>query len=180
MGCASMEGGKRDQRAVVLAGPRHSGKTTALLSWSLANGQTVRGFVADVAPQTGLKVLVDLESREETALEMSEAGTDTLEVGLKPYYLSLSCFARANAILDRALISQPGRDGIFVLDELGPLEVTRSEGHHNLVVRLLSEWTGRILLVVREELLEAALTKYDCKGAKVVTVADLAMLSLTH
>ena len=149
----------------ILSGPKHSGKTTGLLSWCASKDPgVVQGFVTAVSKR-GLKVMLDVETREEAVFEEEIANEDTLEVGTKPYYLSKRGFEFADGILAKALVlaasHAPDATCWFVVDEIGTLEVLHNAGHYELLSRLLAEWRGHAIIVVREQLCNDVIAKFD-------------------
>lgn len=155
----------------ILSGPKHSGKTTGLLSWCASKGPgAVRGFAAAVS-ERGFKVMVDVETHEETVFEEECANEDTLEVGTKPYYLNKRGFAFADEILAKALALADATCW-FVVDEIGTLEVLHNAGHYELLRRLLVEWRGFAIIVVREQLCNDVITKFDLGSTVEVVDVD--------
>jgi hypothetical protein len=161
---------KGEGRVFILHGPRHSGKSSALAAWcseekARQGGHTkVCGFLSTLSPE-GLKTIQNIDTHETFPLESKEPGEDTMEIGVKPYYLNKQAFPFAESILALALENRHSVKGaFFVLDEVGPLEVNKELGHHNLLTKLLGpQWRGEgghVVLVVRDELLDEVCSKY--------------------
>jgi len=156
-------------RVFILHGPRHSGKSSALAVWCSDEKAkqgchtNVWGFLSTLSPE-GLKTLQNIDTHETFPLESKEPGEDTMEIGVKPYYLNKQAFPFAESILDKALVTPTVKGAYFVLDEVGPLEVNKELGHHNLLTKLLGpQWRGaggHVVLVVRDELLDEVCSKY--------------------
>jgi nucleoside-triphosphatase THEP1 len=175
-------------RVIILTGPKFSGKTTRLLSWCTEKKVSVCGFVTatHLRGKAGLKELLDLDTKEIYPFETSGPSDEaTIQVGTKPFFLLKSGFDQADCIISRELncpISNSPTKCI-VVDEIGTLEVSNSSGHHNALLDLLSQdggefrWRGGVLLVVREGLVEAVLSKYLTGGlsrsVQIITIDEL-------
>lgn len=177
------------QRVTILSRPIRTGKSTQLMAWVDRQAQLGVAFAGFAAPthlpgSEGRKMLVDLRTRHVSPLEMDgppEAGAGagsggTVAVG--KYHLNAGAFERADEMLEKALQRQQEEEEQqqheevwFVVDEAGPLEIRRSEGHHKLLLLLFREWRGRVLVVVREGLTDAFQDKY-CRADTVVSSFD--------
>lgn len=180
------------QRIVILSRPIRTGKSTQLMDWVEQQAHQGVGFAGFAAPthlpgSGGRKMLVDLLTRQVSPLEMGEGteaeaagagSTGTVAVG--KYHLNAAAFARADEMLERALLQQEkgGEGGVqahiwFVVDEAGPLEVRRGEGHHSLLVRLFAAWRGPVLVVVREGLTDAFQNKYGRAERVIASISEV-------
>ena len=170
----------------ILTGPKFSGKTTRLLSWCTEKKGSVCGFVTAThlrGPAGGLKELLDLNTLEIFPFETSGPSDDaTIQVGTKPFFLLKSGFDQADGIISRELNSPISNSPTkcIVVDEIGTLEVSDSSGHHDALLGLLSQdggefrWRGNVLLVVREGLVEAVMSKYlTGLETRIITIDEL-------
>jgi len=135
--------------------PKHSGKSEKLMAWSdLQAPASVAGFLSPThLTEDKRKVLYDLQTKNTFPFEEREPSSATVRVN--SYNLVTAAFSHAEEIYDRTEGA-----AIFVVDEVGPLEL-QDGGHHNLLVRILGEKkTPSLLLVVREGLVDDVVAKY--------------------
>jgi len=145
----------------ILHGPVGSGKTTALINRFPVN----RGHGGILTPRIDeLRYFLDLRTGERFRMEADKEESPVLEVGRLRF--SLPGFEKANQVI-RESFTVPGW---LVVDEIGPLEL-RGEGFHDSVKVLLNSHHPRLLLVVREGLLEQV-THYFSIQNKVTIHAD--------
>lgn len=147
---------------VVYTGPVRSGKTTALRARFEAD-PSARGVLApDV---DGRRHLLSLGSGESRPLE-ADAPAAPVTVGR--FTFDGDVFAWARSELAAACGAAPGT---LVVDEVGPLELDRRglEPAVGPAVRLGVEGATRVVLVVRDTLLDRVLDHYGIAGvARVV------------
>lgn len=154
----------------ILTGAVHTGKTTALMEWCVSQqtrGRTVRGLLNPL--REGRKVFHDVYHRAVFPMEVdAHRGEEVITIG--KYTFLKSAFERAKEIITRE--GQLDAD-VFILDEIGKLEL-KGEGLEPAVSRMLAS-TGdmrcsKLVLVVRDYLLEEAITRYGLGGARVLGV----------
>ncbi|MCS6928035.1 MAG: hypothetical protein NZM43_00935 [Saprospiraceae bacterium] len=162
--------------AFIYSAPVHSGKTTALMHW-VENRNDVGGFLApDIE---GLRYLFTLSDRQFHPFQVEEGASSQNTVNICRYRFLAEAFALAHRmLLEDARRSMPW----LVVDEVGKLEL-QGRGHEPALSQVIQmsrqgEYTGRLLLVVRSELLSDVVEKYALHGAQVLhTPQELEVLS---
>ncbi|WP_226391150.1 nucleoside-triphosphatase [Penaeicola halotolerans] len=144
----------------LLVGPKHSGKTTALQTWS--EKKIVSGFLSPKV--MGERFFQLLPSRKLLTME-AVAGEPSFAVGK---YL----FSKANFQEAQVHTIENMHTGWMIIDEIGPLELG-GEGFDVLLKLLLGHYQGNLIIVLREELLEEAIQHYQLQAAKVIQKEDL-------
>lgn len=130
----------------ILAGKLHSGKTLSLLHW-VQNRNDVYGILSPV--MNGKRFFQDVSTKKIFLMESEADEKEVLEVG--KYMFSKSAFLRAEKIILSALKQKAGW---LIIDEIGPLEL-KGEGLDGVLKQVLSKNSQlKILLVIREHLLE--------------------------
>lgn len=127
----------------ILTGPIRSGKTTALLKWVEEKKDVTGILTPDV---DGIRHFMNIANHQLFKMEAS-ANEEKIVVGR--FAFSKINFEKANTILLEAMDGK----GWLVLDEAGPLELN-GEGFYNSIKTILDSGKEKILLVVREELVE--------------------------
>lgn len=191
---------------VVLTGPIHSGKTTRLAAWlerigadGTTAGVPVAGILAPVA--YGRRRLCSIATGECRDLTASDDLPERRLVTIGPHRFDDAVFAWARGVIGTAAsATADARRGSpprwLVVDEVGPLEL-RGSGLEPAVSAAieaaLARWRaepqntgrrdtaqapGRLLLVVREGLVERVLEHYDVPhtAVRVVMPGDLQAL----
>jgi nucleoside-triphosphatase THEP1 len=154
-------------KIVILTGPVHSGKTTALLHW--ITDKKIAGMLTPIVDSK--RVLYSIEDGDFTLFETAPGDSDSVKTG--KYHLSFQAFKKSASILDRALLSN---NDWIVIDEIGPLELD-GQGFYHLLVNVLDQWSGKLLLVVRFSILSQVIDKFDLNGCKTVEKEQLLMLT---
>lgn len=156
----------------ILSGPVQSGKTTNLKFWCSRRDDT-KGILAPVSE--GRRFLFDISGRQSRPLQPEGESAEPVRVG--DYTFDNSVFAWGRDILEAALQEAPRW---LVVDEIGPLELSGT-GLEPAVSRIIAESAGkdiRLLLVVREKLLEKMILHYDLEPSLIrrLTLSDLKYL----
>ena len=142
-----------------------TGKTTRVLTW--VNGkQNVYGILTpDVAAKRRLYNIAEKQ------LSPFEAEKNTIEssIIIRDFTFLKSAFTQAQQILTSALLHQPDW---LIIDEIGKLEM-QNEGLEPQLSSILNDFSERspqtkILLIIRETLLEAATEKYNLQNAEII------------
>jgi nucleoside-triphosphatase THEP1 len=128
----------------ILTGPVHSGKTTALMNW-IKKRTDVYGILTPLVNEK--RVFLDIQISEQFAMETAEYDSTILTVGR--FKFSKKSFDRAIGIIRDAIYKK----GWLIIDEIGPLEL-RGEGFHDVLKEVIVQRKDKLLLVVREELIE--------------------------
>ncbi len=142
-------------KTIILSGPIGSGKSTALMEWIKNN--VASGFITPTVDNK--KMLYNISNNAYYDYEIEEGNEEIIGIG--KYFLSRKAFGIAANIVDSAINSNCK---CFVLDEVGKLELNE-QGHYKALLKLLDEFSGTLLLVVREQLVNDVIGKYqlvDC------------------
>ncbi len=150
---------------IIYSAPIHSGKTTRLKHW-LLNKSKVFGFLTP--DENDLRVIVDLATQKNYSWQTKTFQNEpTTEVG--KYIFLNSGFDLMRQLLD-AFETHP--KGIFVIDEIGKLEI-KGNGLEPELSNCLANFKERqdqstMYIIVRDYLLEEVKLKYDLNYCKVV------------
>jgi len=157
-------------KLILWAGPKHSGKTSAVLELARAaraEGLAVAGLAAPAVREAGRLAgfdAVDLATgRREPLWRRGSGGLQ--QAG--PFALCEPGFALGAAALGGA---EARAAGLVIVDEFGPLELWGG-GWRSAADRLVAGAAGVVLLVVREELVPAVLALYGRRRCRVVRPA---------
>ncbi len=160
----------------IFSAPVHSGKTSALMAWA-EDRTDLGGFLAP--DLEGVRHLFTLRDRRMHPFQVREQTVPSEElVTICRYHFSASTFALARQMLiEDALRPMPW----LVVDEVGKLEL-QGLGHEpalSEVIRMhhTGVYRGKLLLVVRTELLGDVMEKYRLHSATVLS--DLRALTAT-
>jgi nucleoside-triphosphatase THEP1 len=145
-------------KVTILTGNIASGKTTSLIKWS-ERRHDVNGILTPVIE--GRRVFVNVHTSEQWSMEASENETEVLQIG--KYIFSKKSFEKAIAVIKDA----KDKSGWLVVDELGPLEL-KGEGFYAIMKEILRERSNNLLLVVRENLVNEIINKFDLTEAIVI------------
>lgn len=142
----------------ILTGPIRSGKTTALLHF-VKNQENTAGFLTP--DHNGQRQLFDLATRQWRPFEVAHndpAPGEIVTIGKFRFYRKT--FELAHRILRKA-IQHPYQ--WLIVDELGKLEL-QGLGFEPVLSEVIQAYQdgrpGNLLLVIRDSLLEAALSHY--------------------
>ncbi|MBC7946477.1 MAG: hypothetical protein H7Y42_01255 [Chitinophagaceae bacterium] len=152
-------------RVMILTGKIGEGKTTSLVNWSESR-KDVFGVLTPVI--NGKRFFMDAHARHLFPMEASPGDKEVVTIG--KYTFSTQAFERAIQLI-RYSIQKPGW---LIIDELGPLEL-KGEGFYEVVLEALRSGneSQRILLVVREGLLDDVKNKFNINGAVVGTRVEI-------
>ena len=147
-----------DALIYILTAPIQSGKTTSLLRWAHSQPGTY-GILTPVVE--GERVFNNLESGEKFAME-ARAGEEAFAVG--KFLFSKKGFESAIAVIRKNI----NCEGWLIIDEIGPLEL-KDEGFSSVLREVLALRTGKLLLVVRDGLVEKVKEDFGISKAIVIT-----------
>ena len=150
---------EQENRVVILSAPIGSGKTTSLAKW-LATRNDVHGILSPV--KNGKRVFFNIQTKEEFEMEGPDNEKDNLLVGR--FVFSKKNFEKAGAILQNSINS----NGWIIIDEVGPLEL-RGEGFHDVIRDILKKHKGKILIVVREGLVDKVKTYFNVQDSILIS-----------
>jgi nucleoside-triphosphatase len=147
----------------IFSRPIRSGKTTELLLWIKDHGH-VTGIVApDI---DGKRKLLDLATGWGYHLELDEPTDNSITVGR--FHFDNEVFGKIREALLKEMTS--GEDWL-VVDEVGKLEIEQNAGLEPAVGAIIQHYKTsdkKLLLVIRDTLLEKAITHYELQDAIVV------------
>lgn len=146
----------------ILTGPVRSGKTSSLIKWTA--GKEVYGILTP--DKDGRRVFMNARTKEIFDMEASPRETDTFTIGR--FIFSKTNFDKAIQIIRRAIHN----NGWLIIDEIGPLEL-KSQGFHDVLTETLSQRKEKILLVVREGLIDQVQEHFGFRAIVVNSVEAL-------
>jgi nucleoside-triphosphatase THEP1 len=155
---------------VILSGPVHSGKTTLIqksLSRWAARGLLFGGFLSiAVRNERGESEYDFLDLKEGLRLPfLRRAGEPEWET-VGPFY-----FVPRTLDAARSLLASANPEELLIVDEFGPLELAGG-GLWPALRRILSDGSFRVLLVVREDILEDAIRVLGTPPALILDARD--------
>lgn len=115
-------------------------------------------------------MIYDIGKKKYHTFEVTETyGGEKVAIGR--FLFAKEAFIRAQEMLQDAVSKSPDW---LVVDEAGKLEIEQGEGLEPAILNLVRAYQagngyGRLLLVVRDSLLQQAFEKYDLAGASVYT-----------
>ena len=157
----------------ILTGPVQSGKTTWLMD-NVVGRQMFSGILQPVTD--GGRVILDIDTGLSAQLE-ADTGMDEGIVHVGRYKFLQSTFDWAKDVLKQSIVQ--GSEWI-VIDEIGKLEIANHEGLEPIVsemikMHLSNELSSKMLLVIRDTLVENAIAKYSLQYAVIKVFAEMQM-----
>ena len=149
----------------ILSDAIRTGKTTALHKW-VKNASNIVGFLSPDVDEK--RMFQNIKTGDLMPMETEH---QDLVVGKYAFDSKSFCHVE-NTILEAW---ETATSNYIVLDEIGPLEINKSLGFHNLLIRLQAETPSdqpNLLLVVRNSCLDDFLKKYNFKNVKVLTLSQ--------
>jgi molybdopterin-guanine dinucleotide biosynthesis protein A len=154
-------------KVVILTGAVQSGKTTSLLNY-FSKKEGVGGFIC---PDVNGKRMM---------LLMSEKRVVPFQIPQQEKSISIGKFAFNKDVFNKAcdILVHPStlENDVVIIDEVGPLEL-KEQGYYHSLKNLLENWTnkreGTLILVVREQLVNEVIAKFDLKNASIIKKEDL-------
>jgi nucleoside-triphosphatase THEP1 len=155
---------------VILSGPVHSGKTTlvqkSLPRWA-ARGLPFAGFLSiAVRNERGETEYDFVDVKEGRRLPFLRRAGESAWEKIGPYHFVPSTLDAARAVLAAA---DPAE--VLIVDEFGPLELAGG-GLWPALRRVVSDGSFRIILVVREDILEDAIRVLRTPPALILDARD--------
>ncbi len=150
----------------IFSSPTRSGKTTALINFIFNTGLSVKGILS---PDFGHKrVFFDIENRSSFDFETDASSAEKISVGR--FHFLPDAFLKAQQIITDACETTRGSYDWLIIDEVGKLEITQNKGLASAVHRAVEVFKngsakGKLLLVVRDTLLQACIEKYGLSNA---------------
>jgi nucleoside-triphosphatase len=155
-----------DSSNYILAGPIHTGKTTALQNW-LKERTDVSGIITPVI--NGKRVFQNIQTGEQFEMEATAEEKEVVVIGR--FTFSKAGFNKAITIIRTAMA---GKDWL-IIDEIGPLEL-KGEGFASILQEVTAQRKERTIWVVREHLAEKVQEHFNF-SARIITVAQLASIA---
>lgn len=157
-----------NRNIIIISQPIRSGKTTALMN----RINVVKGIDGILSPDVnGLRKLLLIGNRNLIDFETIHQ-IDTTSIGR--FHFSNKAFEIAN---DYLINIQPLSHSEIIIDEIGKLELHEQGFHKALIYHLQlirkSDSQHKLVLVVRDSLLEDVKNKFDINDALVISIADL-------
>jgi nucleoside-triphosphatase THEP1 len=151
----------------ILTGPVKSGKTQELFKFCLRK-QNADGILQPVV--NGKRCLYFIGSKQLIPLEME---CDD-EIVLGDYHFSPAAFIKANKYLNSLIEQSPD---LLIIDEIGQLELA-GKGMEPAVSKIISLFNSqptekKLLLVIREKMLERAIQHYSLQKEKIQIITQL-------
>jgi nucleoside-triphosphatase THEP1 len=140
----------------IVTGSIRAGKTTFLKKYI----QGLKSVTGILQPTVGnIRFFEDIKSNEQKTITATVNSLETFKIG--KFIFDLSAFDWAKDKLSEALL---GDSEVIVIDEYGPLEF-KGEGLEqivtNIIIRIKNIEGRKIIIVIREQLLEEFLKKFN-------------------
>ena len=149
---------------LIFTGPVRSGKTTML--WNkFAARENVGGFLTP-DKENGVRQFYDLAGKTFLPFELP-AENDLPAVEIGRFRFSAATFERG-----REILLKPTTYDLFIVDEVGRLEVENGAGWEPALTVLIEDYKlgqrpGKLLLVVRDSLVMQTLEKWKLTESKI-------------
>jgi len=143
------------------------GKTTALQQW-IAGRTDIAGILTP--DENGMRKLLDIASGKKYDLQVGKNFEgDAMVIGR--FIFSKAVMEKARQLLLESLETEPAW---LVIDEAGKLEIEQDAGLEPAVTAMIQHYqtggaSGKLLLVIRDSLLDKAIEKYSLQGALICT-----------
>lgn len=151
----------------ILSAPIQTGKTTDILDWAEGNAGIMGILTPDI---NGIRVIYDLSNGNIFPLETNETNEKTIEIGR--FSFLEEGFEQARQILQAACAAKPEW---LVVDEIGKLEIGMHTGLEPEIVKIIRHYryakltNNKLLLVIRDYLLDKAIALYSLNGATIIS-----------
>lgn len=148
----------------LLTGKTKSGKTTELFRW-IIDKENVGGILQPVVD--GKRFIYSISEKGLIQLEVSATNTSSVKdedlIKIGNYLFLQDGFSKARDLLQRDFNSNCEW---LIIDEIGPLELNGSglEPMVSSIMKNSNSFSGSIILVVRESLIDVVVKKYDLMG----------------
>jgi hypothetical protein len=147
------------KKVIVISDKVKSGKSTKLMEW-IAGKSDIQGFIT---PRVNNKMMFyDIKSDQYLDYDLEIANDNSIKMGR--YNI---CGPTLNCARKLMMVFSDEPDGLFIIDEIGPLEIKHNKGYEPafsfLLNRFSSHYVGdnaTLIIVVRDFLLQDFMTKY--------------------
>jgi nucleoside-triphosphatase THEP1 len=149
---------------IIFSKPIHSGKTTTLFQY-IKNNKHIGGFL--MPDVDGKRMLYDIAKKKYHPFETLETDKSlTQQIGR-------FIFLQAAFEKGKNIISQYNNENIFIIDEVGKLEIEMDKGFEPMIKKIITDfktnnYKGTLLLVIRDTLLKKAIEKYNLQQAEII------------
>ncbi|NNK26886.1 MAG: hypothetical protein HKP06_01470 [Flavobacteriaceae bacterium] len=155
----------KNNEVIILSDDKGVGKTTALVNW--VNGKSnIAGFLSPIV--NGKRMFLNVETQAMIPME-----TEQRDLTIGKYAFDSSSFDQVEKSILKSW--QETTAEFLVLDEIGPLEINKGLGFHELLLQLLipiSTKTPKLLLVVRKDCIDAFKSKYKLNTARIMSLHE--------
>lgn len=150
---------------IIYSAPVHSGKTTALINWCRDKKNIAGILMPDI---NGTRKFLNIETKEvfDAECKQPDQGVEEL-VSIGSYHFYESAFAKANNII---LSISPSVKHI-IIDEIGKLEL-QQKGLYEGATHLLSRSPQKLILVVRDSLVEAVASAFNLTSYSLINSGE--------
>lgn len=150
---------------IIFSKPIHSGKTTTLMQW--CKHQKCAGIL--MPDINGCRKFYNVETKNYFDTECKQPDTESY-TSIGKYHFSNTAFNQANDIIINSLHKQID---YLIIDEIGKLELNKKGFYAALQATLKAysnkQFNGKILLVVRDNLLNDVLTYFNINEYEIIT-----------
>ena len=138
-----------------------AGKTTILKNWA-GNKPNIAGFLS--VKIEGKRFFLNLETGEKQPMEIENSD---LKIGKFSFNAEVFLWA------EKELLKQYQSDKEWlIIDEIGPLEIRKNQGFHELILKIIQEKSSskpKIIFVVRDFMVAEFIDKYQFSKAKILS-----------
>ena len=148
-------------KVYILSDKKGIGKTTALQNW-IKNNRKFRGVLSPIV--NGRRMFQIIGTDEFIPME-----TESKDLSVGKYVFDKRSFEIAENSVRKALLDD--KNPVMIIDEIGPLEINKNLGLHNLVNKLIPDIQVReltLIFVVRISCLKEFIEKYNLPKAEVL------------
>jgi nucleoside-triphosphatase THEP1 len=151
---------------IIVTGPIHSGKTTKLQQIIQQWKKVDISAILEPLDKNGNRTLF-VYPQENTIMLQTDEQDGAIECG--PFYFLAGAFETAASMVKTQC-------SIFILDEIGKLEI-QNKGFHSLMIRILENYKNGlidiVIVVIRDTLLHSALQHYQMKDTILINKDQL-------
>lgn len=150
----------------IITGDRNSGKTTTLKNIIASNDKLYLGYISESLYNKEVYYLKNVYSNETIKILQTQECSHHQKIG--KYFIVENSFEEAYLSLLKQIALFENKEVVFVLDEIGALELS-SSGFDKLLVKLL-EYSNDLIICVRRKFLEQVCNKYKIENYKLINV----------
>lgn len=163
-------------RIYILTGDIRSGKTTALMDWSLKS-QDIGGYLTP--DKNGVRKLYNIRERSWFPFEVKDPKESDKIIQIGKFRFHEDAFDKMASIIESDI---KAHCQWIAIDEVGKLEV-KNKGAHLLVSACIEKVKSRskdinLMLIIRTEILDQAIEKFQLQEAIIISKVDLIGLGI--